>query len=321
MSAFLLLVAWVLVRGGEARGVEISGRDYVRMSEWAGANGLEMRWLRRDETIQLSNHSSRLVFTVDSSEAQVNGVQVRLLFPLALHSGLAYLSRLDAQTTLHPILVPPRNQAGAVIKTICLDPGHGGRDPGYQVGPHQEKQYNLLLAQEVSRQLAHAGLKVSLTRTRDTFVDLSARPETARRRKADLFVSLHFNASETSRNSVQGVEVYCLTPAGAPSSNARGEGAGSGAYAGNKWNEKNMFLAYQLQKSLTQYLSAEDRGVHRARYAVLRDATMPAILIEGGFMSHPEEGRKIFDPGYRLRMARAIADGVLAYKRVVEQAG
>jgi N-acetylmuramoyl-L-alanine amidase len=84
-------------------------------------------------------------------------------------------------------------------------------------------------------------------------------------------------------------------------------------------NRQNTFLAYQVQKSLTRTLDVEDRGVHRARFAVLRDAVMPAILIEGGFMSHPVEGRKIFDPAYRRQMARAIVDGVGAYKRAVEQ--
>ena len=79
-----------------------------------------------------------------------------------------------------------------------------------------------------------------------------------------------------------------------------------------------MLLAYDLQQSLTRSLSVEDRGVHRARFAVLRDATMPAVLIEGGFMSHPSEGRKIFDAAYRREMARAITEGILHYKRQTE---
>src|SRR4029077_10148741 len=102
----------------------------------------------------------------------------------------------------------------------------------------------------------------------DKKIELPMRPELAKRRGADLFVSLHFNAFP--EKSVQGAEVYCLTPAGAPSSNARGEGAGAGLFAGNRSNDKNMFLAYQLQKSLTKNLTVEDRGVHRARFWVLR---------------------------------------------------
>src|SRR5690349_11846861 len=214
---------------------------------------------------------------------------------------------------------PPKNRPGAYIKSICLDPGHGGKDPGNCVGSNQEKKYTLLLAQELRAQLKRAGFKVSMTRSSDSFIELPTRPDLAKKSGADVFVSLHFNASGSSQNSVQGAEVYCLTPAGAPSTNAQGEGSGAGLFAGNRFNEKNMFLAYQLQKSLTKGLGAEDRGVHRARFAVLRDAEMPAVLIEGGFMSHPSEGRKIFDASYRREMAKVIVNGLLAYKRQVEQ--
>jgi N-acetylmuramoyl-L-alanine amidase len=226
---------------------------------------------------------------------------------------------LDITTTLLPILSPPKTRSNATIKTICLDPGHGGSDPGFQVGFRQEKKFTLLLAQEVRQQLTRAGLKVVLTRNSDTFIDLPLRPDFARRRNADLFVSLHFNSAGSAGTVVRGSEVYCLTPAGASSTNARGEGAGAGSYPGNRNNEKNMFLAYELQKSLTGNMAVEDRGLRRARFAVLRDATMPAVLIEAGFMSHPEESRRIFDPGYRREMARAIVDGLLAYKHEVER--
>jgi N-acetylmuramoyl-L-alanine amidase len=300
--------------------VQVAGKEYVRLADWAKANGFEVRWLKAQETLQLSNHAAKLVVGVDSREAEVNGVAVWLSFPVVVRNGAVCLARLDLQTTLQPVLWPPKNRSGARIKSICLDPGHGGKDPGNRVGANQEKKYTLLLAQEVRDQLTRAGLKVTLTRTTDTFVELPTRPDLARRRKADLFVSLHFNSTESSRNSVQGAEVYCLTPAGASSTNARGEGGGAGWFPGNRYNDKNMFLAYQVQKALTKSLAVEDRGVRRARWAVLRDAVMPALLIEAGFMSHPVEGRKIFDASYRRQMAKAIVDGVLAYKRVVEQA-
>jgi N-acetylmuramoyl-L-alanine amidase len=110
-----------------------------------------------------------------------------------------------------------------------------------------------------------------------------------------------------------------MTPAGAPSTNAHGERDNEEWSVGNRSNDKSMFLAYQMQKSLTRNLGVEDRGVHRARFAVLREAVMPAILIEGGFMSNPAEGRKIFDPAYRREMAKAVAAGIIAYKKAVEQ--
>jgi len=323
---FLLLVLLAVAGAGRALSAPhtaglapVAGQAYVRLTDWAKANGLEIKWLKQDETLQLSNHSSRLVLAVDSREAQINGVAVWLLFPVVARNEALCLAQLDLDTTLRPLLSPPKGRPGARIKTICLDPGHGGKDPGNRVGSNQEKQYTLLLAQELRTQLARAGLKVTLTRSTDTFIELPTRTELAKRRSADLFVSLHFNAAELRRDSVQGAEVYCLTPTGASSTNARGEGAGAGSFPGNRFNDKNLFLAFQVQKALTRNLSVEDRGLRRARFAVLRDAVMPAVLIEAGFMSHPAEGRKIFTAAYRQKMARAIVEGLLAYKRAVEQ--
>jgi N-acetylmuramoyl-L-alanine amidase len=296
----------------------VARQAYVRLSDWAKATGFEIKWLKQDETLQLNNHSSKVMLAVDSREAQVNGVAVWLLFPLVVRNGAICLAQLDVDLTLRPLLSPPRARPGARIKVICLDPGHGGKDPGNRVGSNEEKQYTLLLAQELRTQLARAGFKVTLTRGTDAFIELPTRPELAKRRSADVFVSLHFNAADSGRASVQGAEVYCLTPVGASSTNARGEGAGAGGFPGNRHNDLNLFLAYQMQKALTRNLAAEDRGVRRARFAVLRDAVMPAVLIEAGFMSHPAEGRKIFTSAYRQKMARAIVEGLLAYKRAVE---
>jgi len=322
---FLLLMFLAVAGAGhssstprKAETAPVSGPAYVPLTDWAKASHLEFHWLKRDETLQLNNHSSKVVLAVDSREAQINGVAVWLLFPAVARNGALWLAQLDADLTLRALLSPPKGRSKARIRTICLDPGHGGKDPGNRVGSKQEKQYTLLLAEELRAQLTRAGFKVTLTRSTDKFIELPTRPELAKRRGADVFISLHFNASDTERNSVQGSEVYCLTPAGASSTNSRGEGACVGAFPGNRHNGLNLFLAYQLQKALTRNLTVEDRGVRRARFAVLRDAAMPAALIEAGFMSHPAEGRKIFTSAYRQKMARAILEGLLAYKRAVE---
>jgi N-acetylmuramoyl-L-alanine amidase len=80
---------------------------------------------------------------------------------------------------------------------------------------------------------------------------------------------------------------------------------------------RSVVLAYQVQKSLVRNLSCPDRGVRRARFAVLRDAEMPAILIESGYMTHPVEGRKIFDSNYRRQLALAIARGIQNYEKLI----
>jgi N-acetylmuramoyl-L-alanine amidase len=253
---------------------------------------------------------------LDSREAELNGVKICLSYPIILRNGSPCISQADLDTAIGPLLHPPRAAPGARIRNIVIDPGHGGKDPGEQNGSHKEKTYTLLLAQELRDQLNHSGFNASLTRTTDTFVELPDRPEIARRRNADLFISLHWNTLPGNR-SLRGAQTFCLTPAGASSSNAGGSLIGAGRSAGNRNNEKNILLAWCLQKSLLQIPGMEDRGVRRARYWVLREAVMPAVLIEGGFMSNHAESRRIYDPAYRREMARAIVEGVLNYQRAV----
>jgi N-acetylmuramoyl-L-alanine amidase len=127
---------------------------------------------------------------------------------------------------------------------------------------------------------------------------------------------LHFNAAQSGKDSVAGPETYCITPVGAVSSNAQGEGGNYGATVANRFGNKSLLLAYQMEKSLVQNLGAEDRGVRRARFAVLRDAAMPAILIEGGYMTNPTESKKIYDANYRKQMAAAIVRGILGFQKL-----
>src|SRR5437899_5158404 len=122
----------------------VSGPAYIRITDWARSRGFELRWLKKDETLQLATQSTRLLFSVDSTDAEINGVGVRLLFPVTIREGVPCLSQLDAQMTLDPILSPPKSRRGASITRICLDPGHGGIDPGNRVGSFQEKTYTLL---------------------------------------------------------------------------------------------------------------------------------------------------------------------------------
>jgi len=291
------------------------GREYVRLGDWARDKGFEVNWVKRDEVLQLTSPRHKLVFIVNSREARINNITVWLLLPVETRGDRVFVSQLDVQTTLLPLIAPDR--LGVKIKTICLDPGHGGKDPGNRNGKQNEKQYTLLLAKEVSAQLKQAGFKVVFTRSWDTFVDLSNRPGIARKRKADLFISLHFNGTVGGRDEARGAETYALTPAGGNSTAGSG-GVAGGSYPGNRFNDFNMLLAYQIQKALVGRLGTEDRGVRRARFEVLREAAMPAVLVEGGFMSHPTESKKIYDATYRKEMARAIVDGILAYKRHVE---
>jgi N-acetylmuramoyl-L-alanine amidase len=295
----------------------INGQCYVPLVDWARVNGLKCFWLKRGDEVVVTNRTARLVFEKDLRMVEVNGTDVALSFPVAADHGVLLVAQMDLNTAIRPLLFPPRFTDAKRITTICLDPGHGGKDTGNHTFWHSEKTYTLALALELRDQLQKAGFNVILTRNKDTFVDLPDRPALANRRGADLFVSLHFNSTQVGRDQVQGPEAYCITPVGASSSNAQGEGANYDPTTANRVEEKSLLLAYQVERALVRNLGVPDRGVRRARFAVLRDAAMPAILIEGGYMSHPVESKKIYDAAYRHQMAQAILIGILTYQRLV----
>lgn len=297
-----------------------NGQDYVPIGDWARANGLHCAWLKRGDELVATNDTTRLVFDVDSHYVELNGVQVALSFPVANQKGVALVAQFDLDAAIRPLLFPARYAKPSAIRTICLDPGHGGRDTGNRVSWHYEKIYTLALAGELRDQLRKAGFNVILTRTRDTYVELPDRPALANRRDANLFVSLHFNATPTGKNEVAGPQTYCITPVGASSTDAQGEGSNHGPTPANRNEDESLLLAYQIQKSLVRNLDANDRGVRRARFAVLRDARMPAILIEGGYMTNPYESGKIYSSAYRRQMALAIVKGILAYQKMTAPA-
>jgi N-acetylmuramoyl-L-alanine amidase len=298
--------------------VWVSGHEYFNIRDWARLRKLDLRWSTPEHVLTLGPAPGRVNLRVESREAVVDGIAVWLVLPLIKKGDALLISSVDAEMVIEAVLFPPRNARQTRVQLICLDAGHGGKDPGNQVGAHEEKKYTLLLAREVGDQLKKAGLKVQFTRSSDKYVDLPDRPASARKGNADLFVSLHFNAAVTARESARGSEVFCLTPAGANSTNGRGIASDTGPQPGNRNDRKNMLLAFQMQKALVRGLGTEDRGVRRARFWVLRDAVMPAVLVEAGFMSHPTEGRKILDAQYRRQIARCIVQGVLAYKKSVE---
>src|SRR5260221_4429428 len=171
MKRILLLLAILLPL--ISRAAFINGQSYVSIVNWGKANGFRTVSLTRDEII-LTNKTSRLIFNTDSPEAEINGVNLRLSFPVAKG---ALISQLDLDTTVKPLIFLQKPSTKR-ITTICLDPGHGGKDTGNRVPGffwHNEKTYTLALAFELSDQLQKLGFKVVLARSSDTFVELPQR--------------------------------------------------------------------------------------------------------------------------------------------------
>lgn len=296
------------------------GAEYVQLDDWARANGGQARWVVPKQELKVVFPTGSLGFLVDARRITLKGVHVWLSAPVVLRGSSAYVAAADFTGTIHPLLFAPKPALGRPVRTIVLDPGHGGKDPGNQEGRRQEKQYTLQLAKDVRDLLTKAGFRVWLTRNFDSYITPESRPLIARQRGADLFISLHLNSADGPGGSaVKGAEVYCLTAANAFSTNDRGELGRREWQTGNRNDARNIQLAYQIQKALVEKAGSEDRGVKRARFAVLKHAEMPSILVEAAFMTNPGDARRIYDAPQRRSLAQAIVDGVQAYKRLTER--
>lgn len=172
---------------------------------------------------------------------------------------------------------------------VCVDPGHGGKDPG-AIGPTglQEKGVTLTLAEYVASKL-RGRCDVILTRTSDVYMSPVGKAQYANRAKADLFVSIHCNAANTP--AARGMEVF----------HARGSTSGKR-------------LAHAIHDAyIREVIGIRSRGVHEAGYTVLTKTVMPAALIEVAFISNPDEENMLRDDIILLRMARGIANGITDY--------
>ena len=309
LKNFALLLALGLASClSPAHAAFINGQNYVPVADWARANGLKCFWLKRGDEIVAANRATRLVFDKDSRMVEVNGINVALSFPVAVDKGTPLIAQLDLNTTIRPLLSPPKAADAKRITTICLDPGHGGKDTGNHTFWRSEKTYTLALALELRDQLKKVGFNVILTRSKDAYVELPDRPVLANRRGADLFVSLHFNSFAPEQKEA-GLETFCLTPAGMPSTLTRDYADYvAQVFPNNAHDVENWAYAVKLHRALLRTNLLADRGVRHARFmGVLRGQNRPALLIEGGYLSNPAEARRIAAPAFRQKLAEAMA--------------
>lgn len=171
---------------------------------------------------------------------------------------------------------------------VMIDPGHGGKDPGaIGIRGLREKDVILPISKKVAEILRKNGVNAVLTRNTDYFVSLKGRVVMSERRDADLFVSIHANSMGLSRPDINGLEVY--------------------------YYNSGKRLADAVRKGITRKVKIRDRGIRRARFYVLRKTSMPAILVETGYVTGREDAAKLKQTGFRNQMAEGIADGILRY--------
>lgn len=257
---------------------------------------------------------------------------------------------MATRTTQEPSLVeiPPEYSAHPVVglskkkdknvfqikkvRTIVLDAGHGGKDPG-AIGRSgvKEKIVALDITKRLKKALERKGFKIVMTRNKDVFISLKKRTEIASHLNADLFVSIHANANRV--RSVHGMEVYTLRHLNILEKNE----------AQRKNNHKHFFkalvmkenerdvekileeklynhkqdaahsLAKKVVKETSRFIKAKNLGVKQSRFFVLRNTLIPAILVEVGFLSNPREERLLKSSSYRQKIANGLAKSIVNY--------
>jgi N-acetylmuramoyl-L-alanine amidase len=294
-------------------------REYVPLNDVADFYGLRLQVGSTPGAVQLFSPGRNLRGTVNSKEFYVQGIKFILSFPLLAFGDSIYLSRNDLTKLIEPVLRPHRLRNLGSVRTIILDPGHGGHDRGAVSPFGTESEFALDVAYRVrDLLLKKRGYRVQMTRTDDTFISLEDRTRIANRyRDNGLFVSIHFNAGSGIGT---GIETYLMAPRLVPSYN--GDGAPTLAelqqWPGNGHDPENMALATAVHSALLSRLPLDDRGIKRARFHVLRENILPAVLIEGGFVSNVDEARRISFPAYRQAMAEAIVLAIDNFKIATE---
>lgn len=250
---------------------------------------------------QFNNRTTRLVielnpgYTLNPQQVIFQGLsptQWTVQLPIPEKIGQSpYPAPIPPQNPVVPPAIsnPPPNFPSSPNRrlVVMIDPGHGGKDSG-AVGLNGllEKDVILPISQQIGAILEQKGIQVILTRTSDYFVDLAPRVQMAKQANVDLFVSIHANAV-ANRPDVNGLETYYF--------------------------DSGYRLAQTIHNSILQNINIRDRGVRRARFYVLRNNPMPAVLVEVGFVTGNIDSPRLATPEYQNQMAQAIAQGILQY--------
>ena len=278
-----------------------------------------MRSTPTGRKVLMKNKWNTLEIETNSRRAWVNGTMVWLHHPCRKSGREWQIKELDFKKAIDPALRAYAYVPSKMPQVVVLDPGHGGNDSG-AVGPSKiyEKTVVLDISMRVRRHLESRKIKVRMTRTGDTRPSLPQRSAYASRFAADLFISIH--ADGAGDPAANGVETFVLTAPGCESSNHYGKGGDLSERPGNLFDSASAVLGHVLQSNLLKSSRRKDRGLRRARFAVLKNSPCPAALVECGFVTNPAEEKLLNSSAYREAVARGIANGILGYFTLVKRA-
>ncbi len=307
--------------GAPLASTKFRGIDYVNVADVASRLGLQVAISDRGRKARLSGKNVRADFEHDDRDAAINGLRVVLGDPVQASGGQVFVSRIDFERCIAPLLRPGWGVAPRTApRTIVLDPGHGGRDQGTSI---HEKTYALDVARRARKLLEAAGFRVVLTRDADHALELGQRSDIANSQRGDLFVSIHFNALPND-SATSGVQVYTFAPPTQHSSEWWSTMRRPDPYLEktdmpvNRHDHWSAILSQTLHRRLVSDLNAADRGKKIAHWGMLRGLDCPGVLVECGFLTSTAEARKIAVPDYRQKIAAALAAGIRDYAAVLE---
>ncbi len=286
---------------------------------------MKVTWVTQGKTMRAQNDYCTIELTANERSLTLNGQPMALGAPVVARGSMMYLTKLDYDHNIFPLLSPGQIPGVPSLHRIIVDPGHGGDDPGtvFPAGANpakavdNEKTHTLEVGLILADELRKRGYEVVMTRTKDVTFDRHDRPTMANQAKGDLYVSIHFN--EADATYVDGIETWILTPAGQPSTAVSAAESDKKVQPGNRFDYWNTILGFSVERSVSKGLGADNRGVKRKRLDVLAPLNMPGLLVECGFLSNAAERAKIDTPAYRQKIATAIADGIDLYKGTLER--
>ena len=293
--------------------VKVEGRDYLTMDNIAEFYSLSTV-RRKDREASAASGVRSIRASIGSPDFFINNLKFILSYPAVERDGKVCISRMDLVKLIEPVMRPSRIKNAEPIDTVVLDAGHGGHDNGAMSVYGAEKAFALDVVLRAKALLQASGLKVVLTRGDDTFITLDERARIASKHARAIFIAVHFNAGGYGT----GVEAFTLAPRGVPSMMSDGPHVSDlNECRGNARGAENIALATATHAALVVKTKMFDRGLKRARFVVIRDITIPGVLIEGGFLTNPYDAKLIATAGYRQLLAQAILQAVDNYRRAV----
>jgi len=295
---------------------KIEGREYVSVESIKRFYNFA-KMTRVGASVVLENAKVEMKLKVGGNECLMNNVKFVFCHPIETVGEKNYVSRIDLAKLIDPVLRPNFIQNAGDFRTVVLDAGHGGKDPGATNPLGSEAMYNLKLAGLVKKQLEAKGFRVVMTRDTNEYLSLQERVDFANAiKESAIYVSIHFNSGGSS---ARGIETFTLSPPGVPHYDHDFKTADLQTRAGNEHDSANIALATSVHGSILRRLGTNtfDRGIKRARFSVLSGVRHPAILLEGGFMSHPYEARLIDKEAYQNALAGGLVDAIGKYRFAV----